>query len=539
MNPFSGDRFREGGSTWEPLYRAELDSLAESWKRCQASGESQILLLHSPRSGFGKSHLLSRLAETGSEELVRVLDLHPGNLEEWIPAGVPQIPGPGDLPEGMLFLLEHLDGFYGNRDQAGMKIASLLRGLAEHHAGSLVVMAVNEDLWQNLFLQQLPGAMIDSLTEEVVSLSGMTSLLAEGLVLSRLEAAKWDDDRAVEFLEWLSLKDRGARRPHGLGAREVFRWARGIWDAGEAKALGTREEASPDAKSVSLVSLSQQEVGEESDEGEEEAGPMPPRAWTAAEEARNHLHEVAERLRRQADPSFSRGGGQGEGLSLVAEHAHGSAAPISRPLPDLVSLPTPQELVLPRKFQQLRVEEFSKGELSLGRGLMHRLLQTVGAHFPRVHMEPQELNGREAPPPAHRVVEWRVDGMRIRFGLAPLEEEGFWRGLTGEHVNGDADSVRLCGFFDGRKGEPPIYPRVEVIVLAPDLIASLRAADRLLHEDHSDLTKTIGERCAFLSQELEGFWVLLLQGRKREPQPEAAPSRSPHEEVPLSLVPEE
>lgn len=499
MNPFVSDRFCPGEATWSAFHRPVLEHLEKAVRAAgdAGTGQGRVIQLRSCRAGMGKSHLVGRLADgLGAGFAVQHVEIRPENLRGWERSWDQGVQLAGSGLRSRLLVMDHLDAFHGN-PAAGMRIARFVERFSNACRGGMILLVVNRDLWRSAFGAHLPAAFRDLLTWEVVDLPpALTADEAEGLVIHRMENAGMEDHVILQFLERLDLGQE-FRQPdfRGLSPRQIFRRARKLW-------LSAGMEGAAEEVRRTTVPFSTSLTGTE--------GFLPvPRAevWPAADEARKHLHAVAEALRGQAGPRPKLEFGAGRGtLRLLEWPVDVPAAPSQSP----VDLPPPAidpPLTLPELFQEVRLRFLDRQPLEYRPDLIFHVLRRVGERFPSI----QQVVVNPDSPVEERVLDWTWFSRRIWIGVAPLAAADVWERVKQAWKEGGLAGAasKLVGF-----GEPGTVPapegEIDLIELRPDLLASLYAAEEVLRLSAS-LGPGISELrvTGFIAGELDFFWARL------------------------------
>jgi len=498
MNPFLPDRDRPGEPSLEELQKTAREQLFSAVRDAvdpeTGPGAGSAVLVKAARAGMGKTHLLACLAaELGASARVTAVTLRPENLGDWETSWrdrLGTVNGPG-VPR--VFIFDHLDAFLGE-PRAGIRIAALVDRFVTACAGSIALVAANDDLWESLFETGLPSALRDLLTGEVVEMPPLSAGEAEGLLIHRMEQAGFEDHVILRFLETLDLRGEETRRGgDGLSPREALRLARRTWrdfvgeEAGLGRDLGRRTVPFPGATGTTEVPGAQ-------------AKPEP---WAAAEQARTHLNAVADALRRQAAPRRS-----AEPLrvletpetppqTLIEEDAQ--APPRRGDVPSLAE-----------RFHEVRTDHLQRERVPYRPEILYGLFRRVGKRFPSVE---QRIVGVERPV-RERLLEWKLFGRRIWIGVAPFQDRETWERTLADwkEAVGPAERAKLVGFSPPREEESIEAPPegVDEVALDRDLLASLYAAEELLR-CRQTLVPDFREAslASFTASELDYFWSRL------------------------------
>lgn len=520
MNPFVIDRYKEGESSWVPFQKGSLARLERTvraaLKGSGGAGCAPVVQVRAPMAGVGKTHLLSRLSEIFRLEVeTSRLDVRPENLRDWERGWNREVQW-GAQGNGRLLVLDHLDAFHG-QSGAGMRIARLVERMAVAHPRGVILMALNDDLWEHLFAGQLPSALSDLLSWEVEALPLASVEEGEGLLIHRLEGAGWQDHVILQFLESLELaQGSGGEESAGVSPRAVFRKARRQWET-FAEQLRS-EDREPAAALVEALPRGGAPLAVL------RAEPTP-----AADQARKQLHAVAEALRHQAGPRRAHGGSPGAGMFRLLE-APGPDLDIrnapERSLkgePEVVA-PTdaagekgdagegaPQTLL--ERFQGARLRFLGQGRLEYRPEILFALLRRVGEKFPSIRQRAVDAELLAQ----NQVLEWILFGRKIWIGMAPPSDKETWE-RTKRHwreVSPGEGRSKLAGFLAGNETEMEEDGEVDLIELSEDQLASLYAAEELARKA-KHFSPPVSELAitGFLASELDYFWSRLTRMRR-------------------------
>lgn len=515
INPFVSDRYRTGEPSWLAFRKDVLESLEAAARSVDGgdglSGAGRVIQVRARRAGMGKSHLLSRLTDALQDEfeVVRV-SLHPGNLRHWEQNGCKGIHfGPGRRPQ--LLVLDHLDPFYGD-PAAGMRIGRMVERLAEEQPRSVILFSVNRDVWRRLFASQLPRALVDLLTWEVRDLPPANGDEAEGLVIHRMERAGFEDHVILQFLERLEFEPSEVTPCKALSPRQVFRMARRQWESFAAEQSGAGRAMVAFSRPVSAVQAP--------------FGAGDPKPFPAADQARQHLHAVAEALRQQSGPGpFPASSGQGN-LRLLDASVPEQVFP-SEPKLRLVPRDGREtEVALACALQEARMRFSSPPAQKYRPDLVFSLLHQVGERFPSINQ--RVLNPELTP--EERILEWTLSGRCLWIGVAPWSRREVWektiRAWRAETAG--REGRKLTGFAACEDGgeEIPRAEEVDLVELSSSLLCTLYAAEELLRGPHSGESAAGSRLTRFIANELDFFWSRLTR---------TAPVQTPEHAGPRSL----
>lgn len=127
----------------------------------------------------------------------------------------------------MLIVADHLDYCHGS-DTAGMEIATVLTAIVENVANCVLIISVNNDLWDSVFKDKLPSALLDRLSGETVELAPVDFDEAKELVVNRLSANGVNYQQSRLFATALA-QDCNWENISPLFPRKVIRQAKAVW----------------------------------------------------------------------------------------------------------------------------------------------------------------------------------------------------------------------------------------------------------------------------------------------------------------------
>ncbi len=128
----------------------------------------------------------------------------------------------------MLIIADHLDGCHGSQT-VGMEIATALISITENVPNSVIIFSANDDLWNSVFQDKLPSALLDRLNRERIELTPIELDAAKELLVTRLCASGLGPQQSQKFA--MSVSEYGEWTPKDqLYPRQVLRHAREVWN---------------------------------------------------------------------------------------------------------------------------------------------------------------------------------------------------------------------------------------------------------------------------------------------------------------------
>ncbi len=372
----------------------------------------------------------------------------------------------------LIWAVDHLDRFFA-APQASRQLIAQLSEVVAMVPRSLLLLSANQDLWQQVLVPGVPGAIQDRIAAQSIQLRPLRPDQAEELVMNRLFGVARADAESRAFLRRLDF--RQIPGSGGLTPRAILRWASAAWDMRDSPPSPTSE-SSPANADLPTV-----------------------------QRARETLHAVAEALRAQSGPAMG-------GIQAADPAPAGAANP-----PEPVSTPPPPRppATLAEEFQALRLQHLAEnGETKPDWKRIHRLVATVGQRFPSIrqrHLDSGASCNGEA-------LCWAIANREIFIGFAPASSSRFWRALLETPTEADAmglsrekrvvmltpawESVAL----DELMTESAAVA-LDVLAIDSDLAASLHAADDLVQAKVRGAGDVPEARVfGFLAKELDFFW---------------------------------
>ena len=424
----------------------------------------------------------------------------------------------------IVFVIDHLDVFY--RDgAAGLRIAYFVSELRRLLPRSLSVVSVNQDLWQTSFQGQLPSALEDRLSGEMVALRGLTRDQAHQLLADRLAAAGVEAAERADFWVRVGLDEffagAGGRM---MAPRAVLRHAAGCWAAGRRAsggavsapmvlvpdqggpgAEGSVVRSSPVAAAGASVAASSV-VGDETLDSISAAlqamvasDPVAAVALPAGRAAGSfqRLKEKLDRLRPTAGERRVAAG------VPVRTGGGGGVGPA----------PAPSGALARAYADQLKRRTESPVAPALDLERLGQLFRFAGGHFPVV--KAAELG---VPGTSGTAMQWLSPDAEILIGLESSTRPIFWSALTAHaaaraRMNGGlpvkvvAFSEQEGGMHPAQQGRPAGQYSIDIIVPgATDLCELGAAGDILVEVEAGRLQVDDQDLATLLAQELESFW---------------------------------
>lgn len=407
------------------------------------------------------------------------------------------------LVQPVVLVVDHLDAVHGNAAQT-MRVATAITELRRLLPRVVVVVSMNQDLWSGSFQKFVPSALEDRLSGEKVQLGEINAAQGNALMEERMRAFGISKTEADQFLANFQLPQLYAREPGRYSApRALLRHAARAWDDW-CKRKSSRAPI-PVADRPETPSFPGTD-----DETQ-------PEGTASFQQLKTMLEKL--RLERIAT---------GRPLEVASESGvilHGTAeSPFVTVTEAPTHVPTEKELIESR-FHQLRQRLLGAKPLRVDQDLLCHLLEFGGKRLAIVKAAHIPVPGSSGP----GAVLWLTPDGEILFGSEAHQDRAYWQALLAYVQNRHTatqplhshlaifsaveDPVDLQRWLSASETESALKRYVDIIPLEPEALATLYAADEMLHNaEHGD-EETICPEEVFtvLSPYLDSFWQRLIR----------------------------
>lgn len=352
--------------------------------------------------------------------------------------------------------VDHLDVLF--RDvTSSLRLADVLTQLSANVPRSLVILSINEDVWNSGFRHHLPSALLDRMTGNTIRLQGVTLGGADQLVRARLEQTQFTPVQVGSFLAHANLARLINDAAAPVSPRAVLRHCSAKWKTFDA------DQKKPEVESPSLFPA-----------GEPKLAPAP-----KLSSATNGLKPLEPLMPKRSVPE----------------------ATVSVPQPNRVQAAFAERL-------RSQADAFAPDPVRIA-----ALLRIAGEQFPMVHYEEEPVPSGNGAPPA-LVGIWKTGESEVLFGLRPYGETGYWKSLV-QHVSNRAHGISKLAVFDNNErqhidaiaGTRANDPDVDFVELDHFAVQRLSAASDLLDDAEKGVLEVpVPEAMAGLLDELDFFW---------------------------------
>jgi hypothetical protein len=407
----------------------------------------------------------------------------------------------------LVLVFDDLDGVHGE-SPAVMQVARTITELRRLLPRALIILSVNQDLWAGSFQKFLPSALEDRLSSDRIQLRDLSAEQGIGLLRQRLLEGGISAAEAKAFIEAVQLPQWFAREPGRLAsARSLLRHASRAWEEWQRRpqpvAPAANTAAAPERPSEPVSELPQ--ISNLSDTLQHAGG-----TGTSFHQLKLMLEKL--RLERIAN---------GKPPMQVSEsgtiyHDPEPSAPETATLED----ETPS---INTQFALLRQRLLEAKALRIDPDLFGHLLGVGGKRLAVVKASHIPVPGSIGP----GAMLWQTPNGEIIFGTEPHQDRAYWQALLAHVRQRQTLSPSHLAVFSAAQ-EPVdlqwwLSPEeilvaqncyLDVITLEPDALATLYAADELIHasEHNTSHPHTPDEVFAAVAAPLEGFWKRLLKG---------------------------
>lgn len=407
------------------------------------------------------------------------------------------------LVQPVVLVIDHLDAVHGHAAQT-MRVATVISELRRLLPRVVIVVSMNQDLWSGSFQRYVPSALEDRLSAEMVQLREINAAQGNALMESRLRACGVSKADADQFLGHFQLAQLYAREPGRFSApRALLRHAARAWeDWCKVKPATTPIPVAETSVPPSFPATH---------------GETHPGGGTSFQQLKMMLEKL--RLERI---------GSGRPLEVASE----SGVILHSPAESSFVLATQTPLgertekeIIESRFHQLRQRLLGAKPLRVDQDLLCHLLEFGGKRLAIVKTAHIPVPGSSGP----GAVLWLTPDGEILFGSEAHQDRAYWQALLtyvqSRHAatqplhshlaifSAVEDPVDLQRWMAPSEAEGALNRYVDIISLEPETLATLYAADEMLHNaEHSDEDASCPEEVfAVLSPYLEPFWQRLIR----------------------------
>lgn len=394
------------------------------------------------------------------------------------------------LDNPVLLIFDHLDAVHGQPLQT-MRAASVICEFRRLLPGALIILSANQDIWAGSFQKYLPSAMEDRLAEEWIELKELNAEQGLQLLRWRLRSAGVSETESHAFLSTLAFPH--SDQPRSGTARTILRHAARAWES-------RNHRPHPE--------------------------PATPPAAVNQNDASNLPNFPSLLTQSQPGTSFQQLKSMLE--KLRTDRAVAGKLTFTRPESTSVStLPHENQSEIRTQFQQLRERLLGAKPLRIDQDLLCHLLGVCGKRLAIVKASHIPLPGSVGP----GVMLWETPDAEILFGTEAHEDHPYWQALLAfarqKYVSGmlpqphlaifsaSQEPVDIASWLGTDAAHQAQLTYVDIVSLDPESLATLYAADELLHSaEHSpEGGLTPDEIFAALSPIIEPFWRRLTRIR--------------------------
>lgn len=357
----------------------------------------------------------------------------------------------------LILVFDHLDFLYKNTDKS-LKITQLLAEIAQQAVVPLVILAINDDLWESTFTAAIPSAIKDRINERNIRLKGISVHAAKELIRHRMEYANLEPHTANDFIDRIDLEGfyQLAPKKDLLSPRHILRMASSEW-------LKSRtDKVLLDKPST----IKRPEVAQHSPPSET-------------------LLRIQEMMRS------------------VNQRTESNAIQSVEPIADSPwKEPDKNAPISVKDFANQRNELFSSGQSLFDTEALRYTLEIAGRRSPIIEYREFDVHGESS------ASSWLSPEMEIIFGFEPADRIPYWRALVDQAENSPMESSKVIAFkspeeenfkFDALNGSA--RKNLDVLELDRGELASIAAGKSIINASSSE-EETFSE----IAPELEFLW---------------------------------
>ena len=357
----------------------------------------------------------------------------------------------------LILVFDHLDLIYKNTDNS-LKVTQLLVDITQQAVVPLVILAINDDLWETTFTTAIPSAIKDRVNERNIRLKGISVHAAKELISHRMECANLEPDTANDFIDRIDLEKfyQSSPKKNLPSPRQILRMASSEW-------LKSRTDK------VLLNNPS----------------------TTKRPEVTQHSTPSETLLRIQ---KMMRSVNQRTESSAIQSVGSISNSPWKEPDKN-----APSSV---KDFADQRNELFSGGQSLFDTETIRYTLEMAGRRSPIIEYREFDVHGDSS------ASSWLSPEMEIIFGFEPAERIPYWRALVDQAENSPMESSKVIAFkspgeenfqFDALNGSA--RKNLDVLELDREELASIAAGKSIINASNSE-EETFSE----IAPELEFLW---------------------------------
>jgi hypothetical protein len=427
------------------------------------------------------------------------------------------------LSRPVVLLFDHLDAIHGHAPLT-MRVASVVAEFRRLVPRALSVLSVNQDLWSGSFQKFIPSALEDRLTSELIHLREISADQGIALIRQRLRDAGVSETDNHDFLSTLQLPQWFAREPGRFSApRSLFRHAARAWDDWTKRAL-VAPPVTPPSTPAPQIEMPQEEAAGEV----ENALPVLPSGLSIAAAASSNsfqqLKVMLEKLRQERLSAGKVAPRESTSGTILPDPAPPAQSPEAPPeAKNFVIIPETAAQSISTQFSQLRTRLLQARSLRVDQDLLCHLIGFGGKKLAVIKASHIPVPGSTGP----GAMIWQTPDGEILFGTEPHEDRTYWQALLAHarqrnatatqghsHVaifSASQEPIDLQWWLPASDATAAVHRYIDVIELDPDGLATLYAADELIHAaEHQEVpTSNPDEIFEALAAHLEPFWKRL------------------------------
>ena len=357
----------------------------------------------------------------------------------------------------LILVFDHLDLLYKDTDKS-LKITQLIADITQQAVVPLIILAINDDLWESTFTKTIPSAIRDRINEKNIQLKGISMSAAKELIRHRIECTNLEPDTANEFIDRIDLEKIYQSTPkEGLPSpRQILRMASSEW-------LKER---------TNKVLLDR------------------PSTIRRPESTQHSTHsETLQRIQ--------------EMMRSVNQRTEPSPIQYPEPVPDSPwKEPEKNAPSSVKDFADQRNELFSSGQSLFDTEAIRYTLEMAGRRSPIIEYREFDVHGESS------ASSWLSPEMEIIFGFEPAARIPYWRALVDQAENSTMESSKVIAFkspeeenfqFDALNGSA--RKNLDILELDREELASIAAGKSIINASSSE-EETFSE----IAPELEFLW---------------------------------
>ena len=361
----------------------------------------------------------------------------------------------------LTLIFDHLDLLYKNTEQS-LKLTQLLTSLTRQGVLPLVILAINDDLWDSTFTNAIPSAVRDRVNEINVRLNGISIHSAQELIRHRIERAGSEPHTADNFINRIDLEQlyQSTSKKVLPSPRQILRMASTEWLKGRNDKVFLNKPSTLKGQKITHHS--------------------------APTETLQRIQKMMRSVNQRTASSSN------QSAETTKETI------VNSPWKD----PEKNAPSSVKDFANQRNELYSSGQSLFDTEAIRYTLEMAGRRSPIIEYREFDVHGDSS------ASSWLSPEMEIIFGFEPAERIPYWRALVDQAENSPMQSSKVIAFkspeeknFQLDELNGSARKNLDVLELNRGDLASIAASRAIINASDSE-----EETFSQIAPELDFLW---------------------------------